>query len=138
MGFVRSPVHDELWTPCLRYALPQDSLCLSHLEGLEGSILGLASLQSQQRFRHVIDLQHRSRIVRERKLRRGAAIEGERAVRESYPHLEKALREIFARRHVVGLDSNEGASEGSAQAEGEGNAGAGAESNAPLEKRAEA
>jgi hypothetical protein len=115
---------------------------LSHLEGLEGSILGLASLQSQQRFRHVIDLQHRSRIVRERKLRRGAAIEGERAVRESYPHLEKALREIFACRHVVGpdvgLDSNEGASEVSAQAEREREVGAGAESNAPLEKRAEA
>lgn len=108
MGFVRSPAHDELWTPCLHYALPQNILCASHLEGLEGSLLGLANVESQQRFRHVIHLQHRTRNAYKRRRHRAGAIEGDRAVRESYPHLEKALREVLATRsELIGVESHE-------------------------------
>jgi hypothetical protein len=102
MGFVRSPAHDELWTPCLRYALPQNILCSSHLEGLEGSLLGLANVESQQRFRHVIHLQHRTRNAHKRRRHRAGAIEGDRAVREGIPHIDIALREVLANRGETG------------------------------------
>jgi hypothetical protein len=102
VGFLCSRAHEQSWNPCAQPALPRDRFCLSHREGLNGALLGLASFQRFQGFTHVTLSQPTSKIIGDRKSgRRYATIDGERALREGIPHLEIMLREILAASEVV-------------------------------------
>jgi len=98
-GFVRSPAHEEMWTPCLDEALPRDTLCRSHREGLDGALLSLANFENSPGFTHVSQTKRLSKTARARKFgRRRTRIDAESALVEGVPHVEIMLQEVIESR----------------------------------------
>ena len=96
VGFTRSRIHHEMWTPCVRPALPRDRFCITHRDGLNGALMGLASIEESKGLSYATRTQPRPKAERHKKPRRYETISGERALLEGVPHLEISLGEIRA------------------------------------------
>ncbi|MGB8674955.1 MAG: hypothetical protein WCD27_11440, partial [Candidatus Acidiferrales bacterium] len=45
IGFVHSPAHEELWTPCERQVTEKGPYCREHRDGLIGALLGFDEVE---------------------------------------------------------------------------------------------
>jgi hypothetical protein len=96
VGFTRSRAHHEMWTPCVRAALPSDRFCITHRDGLNGALMGLANCEQLKGLSYETRTQPRPQTERHKKPGRYETVSGERALVEGVPHLEISLGEIRA------------------------------------------